>query len=95
MVQHVKERIAELFHQVRFATPASQVLVGHSHWIRELLRANLHASVAAAEPAFAKQLRSRKLSNCGVARLDLDFGEGAAATPIVGVRLLAGTTLVK
>jgi len=91
----VAARLAEFMRQVRYAPEEAIVLVGHSHWIRELLRANLHASVAAAEPAFAKQLRSRKLSNCGVARLDLDFGEGAAATPIVGVRLLAGTTLVK
>ncbi len=49
--------------------------------------------MAERDPAFAAELRGRKLSNCGVARLDLDFGEGDAP-PIVGVQLLAGTRLV-
>ena len=73
------------------------MLVGHSHWIRELFRTNLHPSVADADPTLAAQLHSRKLSNCGVARLELDFGAQDAASDrsVVGVRLLAGTTLVK
>ena len=50
-------------------------------------------SDAEQDPAFAGKLRKQKLSNCGVAQLDLDFGQ-SDDKPIVGVRLLAGTSLV-
>lgn len=36
----VDERIAEFMRQVRYSPDEVMVLVGHSHWIRELLRAN-------------------------------------------------------
>ena len=46
-----------------------------------------------ADPALAKGLCSKKLSNCGVARLELDFDAPGGA--IVGCQLLAGTELVR
>lgn len=89
----VAQRLEAFRRQVQYSPEESVVLVGHSHWIRELLKANLHPSVAEQDPAFAGKLRKQKLSNCGVAQLDLDFGQ-SDDKPIVGVRLLAGTSLV-
>ena len=74
------------------------VLVGHSHLMREMFKTQIDASLAVRDPAFAAQLRSRKLSNCGVAMLTLDFDAAIFTdqyTPIVDCRLLAGTELVK
>jgi len=92
--EEVNERLADFMRQVHYAPETTLVLVGHSHWIRELLRANLHPDFALQSSEFASQLKSHKLSNCGVARLELDFS-GEQAKPIVDVRLLAGTKLVK
>ena len=78
--------------QIQYSAAASIVLVGHSHFFRELLRANLSAGVAKSAPELAKELASKKLSNCGVACLELDFETGGP--PIVDVQLLAGTRLV-
>ena len=88
----VSARLAELFRQIRYCPAERIVLVGHSHLIREILRANLHASFEAASPGLAAQLKKLKLSNCGVAKLSLDF-EGEAA-PIRDVQLLLNTELV-
>ena len=91
----VDERIAEFMRQVRYSADETMVLVGHSHWIRELLRVFLNESFVERLPGLAKQLQSRKLSNCGVACLDLDFNPDVAAQPIVNVTLLARTELIK
>ena len=90
-VAGVQQRLGDLMDQLRYAPAESIVLVGHSHFFRELLKSQLHESV---EPGLASQLRKNKLSNCGVARLELDFDTGGA-TPVVGCTLLAGTELVK
>ena len=90
----VQQRLGDLLDQIKYSPAETVVLVGHSHFFRELLRAQLDPSFAEREPTLTAQLKSRKLSNCGVARLELDF-EAAPSTPIVDVRLVAGTTLVK
>ena len=90
----VHQRLAEFVRQIQYASEETIVLVGHSHWIRELLREYLHESVGRRDPEFAKRLTSRKLSNCGVARLAFDFDE-CDETPITDVQLLCGTGLVK
>lgn len=89
----VAQRLTAFLHQVQYAPVESVVLVGHSHWIRELLKANLNPCVAEKDAAFASQLTKQKLSNCGVAQFELDF-DSSNGPPIVGVRLLAGTSLV-
>ena len=80
--------------QLRYHPAETVTLVGHSHYFRELLRSQLHEGFVAREPHLAALLRTRKLSNCGVACLELDFDAGGS-TPVVGVTLLAGTDLVK
>ena len=86
------KRLEALLQQVRYEPEESIVLVGHSHHIRELLKANLHPSVAERDSEYASLLKKYKLANCGVACLDLDFG--ADGPPIMDVRLLVGTRLV-
>ena len=93
-VAGVNQRLRDLSDQLRYSPAESMVLVGHSHLMREMFKTQIDASLAVRDPAFAAQLRSRKLSNCGVAMLTLDF-DAAADTPIVDCQLLAGTELVK
>lgn len=89
----VKQRLSDLMDQIRYAPADTVVLVGHSHALREVLRSQLSARFVECEPELCSALKSKKLSNCGVARLELDF-DGADA-PIVGCQLLAGASLVK
>ena len=70
------------------------VLVGHSHFFREIFRKQLRADFAASSPELADGLRTEKLQNCGVACVDLDFGGAADAPVITNVRLMLGTKLV-
>ncbi|KAL1504451.1 hypothetical protein AB1Y20_010857 [Prymnesium parvum] len=88
----VAERINELLSQVRFSNDASMVLVGHSHFFRELLRRSIaeECELRGCSQSMAELLK-KKLSNCGVARLQLDFER---EKPVVAVELLFGTTLV-
>ena len=93
----VKERIAELLYQLRFDTACSQVLVGHSHYFRELFRhfAAGHCTLAdgTGQPLPTEEMTSKKLSNAGVAKCVLDF-ENHPEQPVVSVQLLFETQLV-
>ena len=81
-----------------FSTPNSQILVGHSHYFRELFRhfaapgCTLTDGAGAALPT--DDMGSKKLSNAGVARCVCDFGADGGAKPIVEVQLLFETQLV-
>lgn len=91
--EEVAERLGDLVRQLRYCHEETIVLVSHSHWIRELLREYLADAFSVAQPELGAMLRSHKLSTCGVACLDLDFA--TADRPIVDVKLLLGTELVK
>ena len=80
------------------------MLVGHSHYFRELHRDFRHPSCTLADassnnPAAPPseldpaELDSKKLSNVGVARCEFDFGVSSTA-PVVSVELLFDTALV-
>ena len=95
--QHVGERIEELVSQVRFSPHSSIVLVGHSHYFREVLRrcrspAGCTLTDAAGITIDPADADAKKLSNAGIARLDFDF---TSEKPITSVRLLFNTQLVK
>ena len=96
-VDLVKERIAELMYQVRFAEPRSQVIVGHSHYFRELFRHFAAPACTLADAAGkvlpVAEMTGKKLSNAGVAKCVLDFDAHPDA-PVVEVQLLFGTELV-
>jgi len=67
------------------------VVVGHSHWIREIFKKFISPSFREKRPDFAKEVGSKKLCNCGVAKCEVDASVSPEA-PIVDVELVLGTT---
>ena len=98
----VRARIDDALCQLRFSPESSAVIVGHSHYFREMLRAfcadgcALYDAAAATEPKEGgmQECCEKKLENAGVAQLDVDWGVDADK-PIQSVRLLFGTRLVE
>ena len=60
----------------------------------ELFRRHLRPDFAAARPELAAALQSHKLSNCGVAALEIDFSAAPGDPLVAGAQLLFGTRLV-
>lgn len=96
--QAVGQRIDELLAQVRFSPHESIVLVGHSHYFREVCRRcrakGCDMTDAAGRAISVSDVEAKKLSNGGIARMELDWS-GGEATPVTSFRLLFGTKLVK
>eukprot|EP00996_Jenningsia_fusiforme_P000224 NODE_1180_length_1659_cov_31.291925_g1047_i0.p1 GENE.NODE_1180_length_1659_cov_31.291925_g1047_i0~~NODE_1180_length_1659_cov_31.291925_g1047_i0.p1 ORF type:complete len:497 (+),score=80.10 NODE_1180_length_1659_cov_31.291925_g1047_i0:103-1593(+) len=88
----VVERQMEFLNQLQFSAETNIVVVGHSHFFRELFRGFLHPSFVSSDPGFCQDLQERILCNAGVAALWMDFHH--PLTPISSVRLLMGTYLV-
>ena len=89
------ERTAELLSHLRYCDAASVAVVGHSHYFRELFRNFMDPAAvadAAANPS-GEALLHKKLANCGVAAVELDWSR-PEGKPIAAVRLLFGTELV-
>ena len=84
---NVNARVEQLLLQLRHAADEAVVLVGHSHFFRELLDARLHPCAGVADPALAAGLGSCKLRHCNIACCELDFAH--AERPIVSVAFLA------
>ena len=78
----VAERVTELLCQVRFRPEESIVLVGHSHYFRELLKLTLdaNATLHGASDAIGA-LHKKKLSNGGVAKLQVSAGKHPIGAP--------------
>ena len=107
--QAVAERMEELLCQIRFSPHGSLVLVGHSHYFREMCRrcrapaCTIHD--AAGSAVDAADLEAKKLSNGGIAKLELDWSSTELTSgkveavqggqPITSVQLMFGTALVK
>ena len=76
---------------------SSQVLVGHSHYFRELLKhfaaPGCTLADAAGAPLPTDEMGAKKLSNAGVAKCVLDFDRHPDA-PVTSVQLLFATQLV-
>jgi broad specificity phosphatase PhoE len=69
----VRNRLAEFMNQIRWSPHYRIVLVGHSHFFRELFRLYLHPSFSKRSPDIADDLTTHVIQNCGVACLKLDF----------------------
>lgn len=67
----VRRRIRQLLAEIQGSPHQSIVLVGHSHYFRELFRLCLNAGCVPDEQA--EGLRRKKIGNCDVARCELDF----------------------
>lgn len=93
----VKERLTEFLAQLHFSHEERIIVVGHSHFFRALLQQGLNCSakLLSREGIIAPsraELLSKKLKNCGVMSIELDFSKGADR-PIAEVELLFGTEL--
>ena len=87
-------RVDEVLNQLRHSEHERAILVGHSHFLRELFRRHLRPDFAAARPELAAALQAHKLSNCGVAALEIDFSAAPGDPLVSGAQLLFGTRLV-
>lgn len=96
-VEHVKERIAEALHQVRFSDARAQVLVGHSHYFREVFRHFATSECTLKDAAGGvlpnEEMTGKKLSNAGVVRCVLDY-DTSPDQPVVEVQLCFGSQFV-
>ena len=92
--EHVLARTEELLAQLRYCDAGSIVLVGHSHFFRELFRNFMPATaLSAARHPSGDDLLQKKLSNGGMAAVDLDWAEHPDR-PVASVRLLFDTALI-
>jgi len=66
------QRLDDFMAQLLYTPHHSVVVVGHSHFFREVFRRYLSEDFCRRRPGFVKQLQHRKLMNCGVARLEMD-----------------------
>lgn len=94
--EEVGARLAELLRQIRYCDEERIVLVGHSHFFREMFRQLLDERFAASHAELVGPLRRMRLSNCGVAALDLcfDADDDTAKGVITDVRLILDTEIV-
>jgi len=87
----VRERITEFMSQMRFLREERIIVVGHSHFFRALVKQGLTSS-ASIVGASRADVVSKKLVNCGVMAITLDFRRGADQ-PITEVELLLDSQL--
>jgi len=62
--------------QIRFDPAESIIIIGHSHYFREIFTEFIDDSFQAREPGLCKDLQELKLVNAGVARVEMDFNKG-------------------
>lgn len=86
------QRIDDFLRQLRYLREERVVVVGHSFFFRELFKCHLQEG-AMITGTDAAGLTSRKMMNCGVAGLTMDF-TGGLARPISQVELLLDTKMV-
>jgi broad specificity phosphatase PhoE len=70
--QQLKARLDEFMAQLKYSPHRTIVVVGHSHFFRAVFKRFLSEDFKNERGSFAKELSTKKLSNCGVARLELD-----------------------
>jgi len=86
-------RMDEFMAQLLYSPHQSVVVVGHSHFFRAVFRRYLSANFKDQSTRLANEITTRKLMNCGVARLELDPTRGVDGEPIMNVQLVLETTL--
>jgi len=86
-------RLDEFMSQLLYSPHQSVVVVGHSHFFREVFRRYLSSDFKDQNNKLATEITKQKLMNCGVARLELDPTRGVGGEPIMNVQLVLETTL--
>lgn len=90
--EQVKIRLAEFMAQLKYSSHRNIVVVGHSHFFRAVFKGFLADSFREKQKDFATELSTKKICNCGVARLSLDPSITSGG-PITNAELLLGTSL--
>lgn len=90
----VQDRIHQFLQQLRYMKEERVAVIGHSLFFRALLKNHMHESASVIGPGTPslKELTSKKLMNCGVAAITLDFTRHVQ-NPITAVELLLDTKL--
>lgn len=91
--EQLHARLQDFMAQILYTPHQTAVVVGHSHFFRSAFKAFLSKEFHQRNPQLAKDITSKKLMNCGVARVELDPRLGVEGGPIVNVELVLGTTL--
>ncbi|KAK3235962.1 hypothetical protein CYMTET_53871 [Cymbomonas tetramitiformis] len=87
----VKDRLNDVTSFLKFQNSPSIILVGHSLYFREFVRAYLAPEFSQEDPEMAKKIWDNKLANAACLGLDMDF---SAKTPsILRAKFLFGTTV--
>lgn len=90
----LRDRIHQFLQQLRYMKEERIAVIGHSLFFRSLLKYHMHesASVIGSTPTL-EEVTSKKLMNCGVAGITLDFARHVQ-NPITAVELLLDTKLI-
>jgi len=86
----VRDRIDEMFHQIQYSSESSVIVVGHSHYFREVFRHYVSPSFAEANKNLVNDLRQYVICNCSVVGCEVEFSESRC---IVDVKMLFDTKI--
>merc|ERR1712166_69993 len=89
----VVARMQDMLAQIRFCAEESIIVVGHSHYFREVFKEFIHPDFDQEASELSDNLKKLKLMNAGVVKLDVDYDLGERI--ITNVELLFDTQLVK
>jgi broad specificity phosphatase PhoE len=87
-------RLQEFMSQLLYTPHKTAVVVGHSHFFQQVIRAFVNDDMRKNKPDFVQTICNGKLSSCGVIRLDLDPRKGLEGGPIVSAELVLGSRMV-
>lgn len=91
--KQIQTRVQDFMAQIMYAPHKTSIVVGHSHFFRSVFKACICEEFAERNSSLAEGITSKKLSNCGVARVTLDPTRGTDGRPIVAVQLVLDTLL--
>eukprot|EP00929_Paragymnodinium_shiwhaense_P108608 TRINITY_DN7491_c0_g1_i3.p1 TRINITY_DN7491_c0_g1~~TRINITY_DN7491_c0_g1_i3.p1 ORF type:complete len:416 (+),score=128.82 TRINITY_DN7491_c0_g1_i3:395-1642(+) len=91
----VVSRSKEFMSQITYSPHKTAIVVGHSHFFRELLKEFQHPeALKAQKPKLAAEIGKELIENCGIAKVVLDPAANPEA-PIVDIELVLGTQFAK
>jgi hypothetical protein len=92
--EQLQARAAEFVAQLLYSPHRVVVVVGHSHFFRAVFRDHISSVFRAESPRLARELSEGKLSNCGIARVDLEMSPSGISNGVIrSVQLVLGSTI--
>jgi broad specificity phosphatase PhoE len=87
-------RFDDFFDALRFDPHESVLLVGHSLFLREIMRRFASPSLSGDANDVVTKLREYKLQNCGCVGVDVAFDENLGTPTVVDARMMFGSACV-